>query len=406
MNRMMKVFGVGTAIACMTVVAAISTKTTASAATVTGIEQTNSSSTSATLDWQDVTDAKGYNVYLSKDGGSTYERISNSSYYDVKSSNNTFYKLEGGESYYVKIAAVDDNYNEMEKSESFEIITAPERVSGVKYVGADDTTATVQWEASNGAMVYVIESGVAKYTTTSTSYKVPVDGQGSAKIYPCRVSESEYVAIGDYTGIYDDLRNLTTKISTKNFGILYAYASINSFDIGVIAYGNGVQLQAYNCVTGKKLCTETSIISSSNFTARVSVNKFKKNIPCKYRVRAYITTSDGKKVYGKWSSYQYMVNPDNLKYIATKNKVTMKFPKLKNVVSIKVLMSNKSEKGFKKIGTVKGNKRSLVVTKYNKKSLKKGTRYYIKFIYTIKDKNGKKHKVNMGNVYYCTTRSY
>jgi len=64
---MMKVFGVGTAIACMTVVAAISTKTTASAATVTGIEQTNSSSTSATLDWQDVTGAKGYNVYLSKE---------------------------------------------------------------------------------------------------------------------------------------------------------------------------------------------------------------------------------------------------------------------------------------------------------------------------------------------------
>lgn len=406
MNRMMKVFGVGTAIACMTVVAAISTKTTASAATVTGIEQTNSSSTSATLDWQDVTDAKGYNVYLSKDGGSTYERISNSSYYDVKSSDNTFYKLEGGESYYVKIAAVDDNYNEMEKSDSFEIVTAPERVSNLKYVGANDTTATIEWSAAKGADAYIVESEGKAYPTLETKYKVPVVGTTSAKVYSCRVSESEYVALGDYTSIYDDLRNLTTKISTKKFAITYAYTSINCFDIGVIAYGNGVQLEAYNCVTGKKLCTETATIYSSSDSATLTVRKFKNNIPCKYRVRAYITTSDGKKVYGKWSSYQYMVNPDNLKYIATKNKVTMKFPKLKNVVSIKVLMSNKSEKGFKKIGTVKGNKRSLVVTKYNKKSLKKGTRYYIKFIYTIKDKNGKKHKVNMGNVYYCTTRSY
>lgn len=405
MKRMMKVFGVGTAIACMTVVAAISTKTTASAATVTGIEQTDSSTTTATLDWQDVTGARGYNVYLSKDGGYNYERISSGSY-DAYSSEEKLYGLESGASYYVKIAAVDSNENEIAMSDSFEIVTAPESVSNLKYVGANDTTATIEWSAAKGADAYIVESEGKAYPTLETKYKVPVVGTTSAKVYSCRVSESEYVALGDYTSIYDDLRNLTTKISTKKFAITYAYTSINCFDIGVIAYGNGVQLEAYNCVTGKKLCTETATIYSSSDSATLTVRKFKNNIPCMYRVRAYIVTSDGKKVYGKWSDYQYMVNPDNLKYISTKSKLTLKFPKLKNVVSIKVLMSNKSEKGFKKIGTVKGNKRSLVVTKYNKKSLKKGTKYYLKLIYTIKDKKGKKHTVNMGNIYYVSTNSF
>ncbi|MBQ5558837.1 MAG: fibronectin type III domain-containing protein [Lachnospiraceae bacterium] len=404
MRRMIKLFAVGTTIASMSVVAAISMKTTANAATVTNIQQTDSSTYSAKIDWDDVTDAQGYNVYLSKNGGNSYERISTSAV-DVYSSEKTISGLDSGESYYVKIAAVDSNEQEMEVSDSFEVVTVPEKVTNLRFVGADNNTATIQWDAQKGADEYIVKTSNNTYITSSISYSVPAHGFTSVDVYACNVSESKYYAKSFCVSIYDEVTNLTEKVSTKYFGVYNGDLDSNSINLFAVTCGSGVQFQGFNCVTGKKLFSATEKIVIFNQSAIVNVKKFKKNVPCMYRVRTYVETSNGKK-YGKWSSYNYLIVPGKTYVKATKNKFVLKFSKMKNIAKIEVKASKNSDKGFKKVGTLKGNKRILTISKYNKKKLESGTRYYFRVYYTVKDKKGKKHKSNMYVTYSGLTKFY
>lgn len=55
----------------------------------------------------------------------------------------------------------------------------------------------------------------------------------------------------------------------------------------------------------------------------------------------------------------------------------------------------KKKKGYKKVATVSSKKSSYTITKYNKKKLKKGQKYYVQLRYV--GKNGKKKVVS--NIY-------
>ena len=118
----------------------------------------------------------------------------------------------------------------------------------------------------------------------------------------------------------------------------------------------------------------------------------------KVRVRAYIKI--GPQIYyGKWSDYFYTA-PDlgfdsrkNIKIASVSKKkqprIKLSWMKVKGATCYEIYMSETNAAGFKKIKTVK--KRNIIIKKFNKKKLKKNTKYFFKVVAVKKDGN-KTHK--------------
>lgn len=98
-----------------------------------------------------------------------------------------------------------------------------------------------------------------------------------------------------------------------------------------------------------------------------------------YKVRAYSTSDSGKKAYSAYSASKYT------KPVPAKTKISkisksgsrslkVTWKKVSGATGYCVYMATKSKGKYKKIGTIKKGK----TTKYTKKKLKKGKRYYFK----------------------------
>ncbi|HCT91904.1 MAG TPA: hypothetical protein DF613_11090, partial [Lachnospiraceae bacterium] len=131
-------------------------------------------------------------------------------------------------------------------------------------------------------------------------------GATSAKVTSQRVSGTGYAADTTATYVYD-ISALTKKIAKSDLGFINAWTSTNVFQIGANYSGHGMEVKVYNAKTGKASFSGTAKNTSyGNVEFR---SKFKYNVMYKYCARAYVTTTDGKKITGSWSSYRYLVNP-------------------------------------------------------------------------------------------------
>ncbi len=358
---------------------------TAAAAEPTNVTQITDTETSVKVQWTGVAGAKYYGVQIATDPG--FANIVKQDYTSVSFQSMYLTGLASGSTYYVRVGwGVKSNSCYANFSAPVEVVTAPTAITAVKFVGADDATATLAWDPVPGANLYMVEYNDQTFQAAANSIALPyAPGVSYAKVSPAKTtSTGAYIAKAGTTSVYD-ITALTGKISKDNFGFVNAWTSINVFQIGANYYGHGLEVNVYDAKTGKKKFSG----STENTTyGSVEFRKFKYNTMYKYRVRAYAITTDGQKFYGGWSSYRYFVNPKKSNYTTSGRKIKLSWSKLKGVSKIKIQVSTKENSGYKTCATLSGSKTSYTISKYGKNKLKKGKTYYFKITYYAK--SGKK----------------
>lgn len=357
-----------------------------SAETPTGLRQTGDGETSVRVEFSGVAGAKFYGYQIATDAGFT--NILDSGYTSSTFNYFSIYGLGTGASYYIRIgygATYNGCYANF--SEPIEVVTTPARVTNVKFAGADDTNVLISWDAIPGATSYRAECNSLSYAVGAVnSAWIPYDPNDTrVKIYAQRTSAAGYVAEGSY-GDVSKVSALTSKISKENFGLRNAWTSLNEFQVAANYYGHGMECAVYDVKTGKKKFSGTADNTSYG---NVDFKKFKTSNMYKYRVRAYVITTDGQKITGSWSAYRYLINPKSTKYTQSGKKIKLNWSKLTGVSKIKIQVSTKEKSGYKTVATLSGTKTSYTISKYNKKALKKGKKYYVRIIYQAK--SGKKN---------------
>lgn len=352
-------------------------------AAATNLKQTGDSSTSVSIEWTGIAGVKYYGYQIATDPNFTSIFESGCSYSSTKEYINN---LAAGSTYYVRVGygtSSKDCYNDL--SAPLEVVTTPGSMTTPKFVGADDNFAVIAWDAVPGATGYSVEYNNVVYDANTNSYALPVaDGRSnSAYIRPYRVSSVGYKAVGNQNNV-SNLTKLTTKISKDNFGIKNAYSNINVFYFAAIGNGTGYELEG-RTVSGKKYTFK----DDSLYFGDVRISKLKYSKMYKYRVRAYIITTDGQKVYGKWSDYNYICNPKKVKYTTSGKKIKLSWSNLTGVSKVKIQISTKENSGYKTCATLSGKKTSYTISKYGKSSLKKGKKYWVRITYQYK--SGKKY---------------
>lgn len=346
------------------------------AASPSNVTQIDASNSSVKIQWTGVSGAKYYGYKIASDPA--FQTVVKEGYTSTDTSA-AIYSLNAGTAYYVKVGW-GTRYNDCfkEPGEAIEVVTAPSAISAVKFVGANDTTATVSWTPSAGATEYRVQYNGAVYTTTANSYAVPlVDGANNRiEVFACKKSAKGYLAVSTYGASNSSASKLTTKISKSNFGILTNYSSIGVVYFGAICYGNGYEVQGQT-LSGKKYQFSGS---DGNSSIGVRISGIKNDKMYKYRIRAYITNSDGQKVYGGWSDYRLLCNQKKVSYISSGKKIKLKWNKQTGVSKIKIQISTKEKSGYKTCATISGKKTSYTITKYGKKSLKSGKTYYVRVV--------------------------
>ncbi|MGN0152835.1 MAG: fibronectin type III domain-containing protein [Lachnospiraceae bacterium] len=355
------------------------TGVTAKAAAPTNVKQVSDSDTSVKVQWTGVSGAKYYGYQVATDAAFT--NIVDYDYYTASFTDVYVSGLTAGTTYYFRVGYGSTNKNCYANfSAPIEVVTAPADITVVKFIAADDTTATIAWDASAGASGYDIEYNNGILNTTATTYAIPIiDGASStAKVSPYRTCSTGYKAVGNTKYVYD-LSKLSVNIPKDNFGITSAYTNINVFYFGAIGYGHGYDLEG-TTVSGKSY----SFSGTSSLNSEIRISSMKASRMYKYRVRAYVTNTDGVKIYGNWSDYRYICNPKDNKYTTSGKKIKLKWSKLTGVSKIKIQISTNENSGYKTCATLSGKKTSYTISKYGKSSLKKGKNYYVKVTYQYK----------------------
>lgn len=367
---------------------------TAKAETVTNLKQTEAVKNRIRIDWVGVNGAKGYEVQVASDKEFTQmipalTKTTSTPYISISD-------IAQGGTFYIRVGYRMDYKDEFANySEPCEVVTVPTEIELIKFVGADDKTAHLEWTEAYGATGYDVEHRGEHTLVAGLSCKLPInDGSyESASIKPYRESSSGFKAIGSATNI-SNLSKLTTKISTKNFGITQALTSINVHRFGALGSGDGWEIQGQT-VSGKKYTFSGNVTSISKTSASIIriANAIKYSKMYKYRVRAYVVTTDsnriqGKKYYGNWSDYRYVTFPKSVKYSTANNQIKLSWSKLTGVSKVKIQISTKENSGYKTCDTISGKKTTYTIKKYGKAKLKKGKSYWVRISYQYK--SGKK----------------
>lgn len=347
------------------------------------LQQVKADVDSVKVQWTQQAGVKYYGCQIATD--TTFNNPIESFAWSSSNTEMNFNSLNAGSTYYVKVGCGSDKNNCYSNDTTvLEVVTAPAKTTAVKFVGADDTTATIAYDACAGATGYDIQYNKAVIgSTVDTTYKVAViDGASSSVyVYPYRTSTSGFKAVGDgnYCG---DISKLTTTISKDNFGIIDALTNINVFYFAAVGYGNGVDLEAVP-VNGKGNVVNITGSLNSTYSLR-SDNQITKGTMYKYRVRAYVTTTDNQKVYGNWSDYRYFINTKDSKYSSSGKKIKLKWGKLKGVTKVKVQIATSENGSYKTCKVLSSKKRAYNITKCGKKPLKRGKKYWVKITYQTK----------------------
>lgn len=168
------------------------------------------------------------------------------------------------------------------------------------------------------------------------------------------------VQANTYThGVYSLYYNTTSKKAPLTIGV-----TSNASDSYYYKYQ--VQLLDYK---------KKKVIAESTCSVYAFFN-LKKNQLYYYRVRA--TAYDyrqGRYVPVSGWSYGHGINTAICTVKLSGKKVKIKVPKVKGVKKFTLYMSTKSDKGYKKVKTVKPGK-TVTISKFKKKAFKKGKYYY------------------------------
>lgn len=364
------------------------------------VRQTGGDESEITLEWSSRLGYDHYDVEFSQDGVN-WEYME-----DTSSPKVTIYKnLSTGSTYYARIKAYkqghilgDHDESTALVSETISVCTAPTMPTDLKQTAATKNSVTLSWTAVPGATGYEIYRLNESYNwdkiATSNTNSVKLTGLKASSGFKYSVASVKNVqtcsVVGNRT---DSVVGKTTPSKVKNIDMTYFWGSLKECEYEWTSVNNadGYQYEVRKA-TGKKVYDKKATIFSYTYFKPYPQGTF-----IKARVRAYITVN-GKKVYGSWSDYTYSGVSKSVTAKRSKNgkKIYLNWKKVSGVSEYRIYISTSPDKGFKKVATVSSKKAAkYTITKYNKKNLKKGKKYYVRLRYVSKVGNKKK----VGTVY-------
>lgn len=308
-----------------------------------------------------------------------------------------------GSTYYARVKAYkqdhilgDHDESTALVSESILVCTAPNKPTNLKQTKATKNSITMTWNAVPGATSYQIfiwEDWSYQLVGASNTNSVTIKGLSASSrrsYYVASVKNvNGYDAVGSKS---DDLyaKTLPKKVTRMAINNLWANIRSCQYKWTTVENADGYQYEVTS-LNGKKKYYKKTTTSDNFFGDAYPVGTF-----TKARVRAYVEIN-GKKTYGPWSDYEYVACSKKVTGKRSKDgkKITLKWKKVSGVSEYQIYVSTKEKKGYKKAATVSSKKTSYTITKYNKKKLKKGQKYYVQLRYV--GKNGKKKVVS--NIY-------
>ena len=375
---------------------------TSMAATETNmnIQQTNAGDSYVEIKWQKYLGQDiHYHVELSYDGVNWAMQDWNTS------PSITISDLSPDSTYYVRVAVYNSYWHEKDASEDGvrvavstkqAICTKPSQVQNLKQTKATKNSISMTWDAVAGASSYkilIFENYDYKTVATSKTNSVTIkglDASSNIEYYVAAVKNvNGYEAVGDRSKSVD-MKTVPKKVTRVAITDLYDNIKVCYYGWTSCENADGYQYEITS-LNGKKKYYKATTTSTSARLTTYPVGAF-----TKARVRAYVEIN-GKKTYGPWSNYDYNACSKDVTARRSKNgkKITLKWKKVSGVSEYRIYISTKEKKGYKKVATVSSKKSSYTITKYNKKNLKKGQKYYVQLRYV--GKNGKKKVVS--NIY-------
>lgn len=391
-------------VAALALLLGMTTKAETQAAAITGVKQTDASTSNVDISCNADLQAKYYVLYVSTDQQNWVEK-------DYDTNPNSLYAngLTAGSTYYVYVRGAsdydyDDDWNNKiwewctDPSAPVEIVTVPDGSNAkLVQVGAANNSVTMQMTGVTGANYYILgSSGIyssAQVYATSTEPTLVVGSLNPNTSvamygYACRKAiTTGFIAHPNYDSDVDySVKTLTGKINTKNFGITNSWSYINSYGFGVSTgfVADGYQFQFQN-MKGK---VKKEVTTTSTST---SVSDFINGTFYKYRVRSYVDCGTIKK-YSEWSDFRYIGVSKKVTGVSrtrgNKRTLNLSWKKISGASKYVVYISKSKDGGYKKVKTLSSKKSSIKITKIGKKKLKKNTTYYVKLV--AKGKSGKK----------------
>lgn len=362
------------------------------------VHQTGGDDDTITLEWSSRLGYDHYDVEFSQDG------VNWAYMEDTSSPKVTIYNnLSTGSTYYARVKAYkqghilgDHDESTALVSESILVCTAPNKPTNLKQTKATKNSITMTWNAVPGATSYQIfiwEDWSYQLVGASNTNSVTIKGLSASSrrsYYVASVKNvNGYDAVGSKS---DDLyaKTLPKKVTRMAINNLWANIRSCQYKWTTVENADGYQYEVTS-LNGKKKYYKKTTTSDNFFGDAYPVGTF-----TKARVRAYVEIN-GKKTYGPWSDYEYVACSKKVTGKGSKDgkKITLKWKKVSGVSEYQIYVSTKEKKGYKKAATVSSKKTSYTITKYNKKKLKKGQKYYVQLRYV--GKNGKKKVVS--NIY-------
>ena len=230
-------------------------------------------------------------------------------------------------------------------------------------------------------VMLAVNSGEYKQVMTvpSTATSATVTGLSSVNTYRVRIEYTYETSYGcTYTNYiymdnYDDIALIPQKVTGVKQSRWYHYIKIVDGMWNGQKSVSGYQYEMYNA-KGKLVKKGTNSYYSSTTMSLDNVNN---KTTYRMRVRAY-TEWNGKTYWGDWSDYGYFVGQTpNVKIKFKNKKMTVSWSKIAGATGYSVMVSTKSNGGFKKLKTVSSKKNKVTIKKFGKKKFKKGKVYYI-----------------------------
>lgn len=385
----------------------------AAPAKVTGLKQTSGKKDYVDIAWDVVNGSEiTYVVEVSTDGKVWTEDSR------TKDLDSCLIGLSAGSSYLVRVKAVSDYYSDDKRqdgpySDIIDVVTAPEVSNhALAQINATSTSATVCWDQVQGATAYDVYLDYGSYdgeplyigTTDGTAVTISnllPDISFIVYVYPKRVASTQFMAMGTY--IYQtsiktapgkpipiitdrDPRKKIGSSKNSNYNTLtvnYRYA--NDLD-GDTDNADGYEINLYNA-KGNKI---QSIDNVNPYSVESTLKGVKTTATVFVEVVPYMLINNVK-VYGEVSDRVLSVGTPTAKASKSGSGVKISWSKVANAKKYEVYMSTKTTpESFKKVKTVKANKKSVVLKKFKGKKFKKYTSYYY-YVKAVGNYGGKKN---------------
>ena len=274
----------------------------------------------------------------------------------------------------------------------------------VKQTAMQASGIPITWTApttSSTVLSYTISSGknssslvkVADVPATTTSYVVPAQ-PGSVVYIKVAYSYKSYSGVIQTSGYVGTVYGKTAPPTVTGVNQIKWWRFALSSDVGwnQVESADGYQLIFRNS-KGKIIKQETTKFNSN----RGYLNNVKNNMVYTLEVRAF-TKFNGMTYYGGWSPRAYLFTSAEVKSSKISGgKLKVTWAPVNGATGYDIYVSKSPKKGYKKVKTVKGGKKSsATISKFKKKKFK-GKKYYV-YVVTRKKVAGRTY--TSGSEYY------